>query len=264
MAPSVSIAEVERELASLRTDATDLRTSVLTHVAWAPAEWREAARETLAGLEERHPSRTILLFPQRDADRDEIDADVSLRHFSLSGFDRDVSTEVIELRLLGSRVETVASAVAPLLLPDLPAFLRWRGVPDFGERHFDELLEIVDRLVVDSAEWPGAELATAYAALAQCFGRVVVSDIAWARTVEWRRALARGWPELPKTISGPPPEAALVAGWLRSRAGAHVAVTPAESLLFGGEEEPSELLSAELDRFSRDPLYEEAVACAFV
>ena len=260
----MSIAEVERELASLRTDATDLRTSVLTHVAWVPPEWRDAARETLAGLEERHPSRTILVFPERDADRDAIDANVSLRHFSLSGFDRDVCTEVIELRLLGSRVETVASAVAPLLLPDLPAFARWRGVPDFGEPHFDELLEIVDRVVVDSAEWPSDKLPQLYAALAECFERVVVSDIAWARTLEWRRELARAWPELPRTLAGPPAEAALVAGWLRSRAGEHVDVRPAKSLPVDVGQEPSELLSAELERFSRDAIYEQAVAHALV
>jgi glucose-6-phosphate dehydrogenase assembly protein OpcA len=27
-----------------------------------------------------------------------------------------------------------ASIVQPLLLPDLPVFLRWRGLPPFGER----------------------------------------------------------------------------------------------------------------------------------
>ena len=37
----------------------------MTHVAWAPPAWLGAAERTLAGLSERHPSRTILLSPRR-------------------------------------------------------------------------------------------------------------------------------------------------------------------------------------------------------
>jgi hypothetical protein len=59
------VSQVEKRLAELRVDhAEGTRTSVMTHVAWAPPQWAAAARRTLAGLEELHPSRTILLFPQ--------------------------------------------------------------------------------------------------------------------------------------------------------------------------------------------------------
>src|SRR5687767_2005059 len=57
-----TLAEIEDSLARLR-DESDLRTSVMTHTAWVPEEWLEAAREALAGLAERHPSRTIILVP---------------------------------------------------------------------------------------------------------------------------------------------------------------------------------------------------------
>jgi hypothetical protein len=54
-------------LASLRSDpdsgAPYQRTSVMTHTAWVPEEWVEAAEDVLGGLAERHPSRTIVLFP---------------------------------------------------------------------------------------------------------------------------------------------------------------------------------------------------------
>jgi len=82
--------------------------------------------------------------------------------------------------------------VQPLFLPDLPAFLRWRGVPSFGSDSFESLVGVVDRLIVDSTEWP--ELPENYAQLAGVFDRVVVSDIAWARTSRWRRQLASLWP----------------------------------------------------------------------
>ena len=50
-------------LAHRRRGAPDLRTSVMTHIAWVPEEWVEAAEDVLAGLAERHPSRTIVLLP---------------------------------------------------------------------------------------------------------------------------------------------------------------------------------------------------------
>ena len=57
-----SVSEIDHELARLRVDAESgqafQRTSVMTHLAWVPAEWVEAAEDVLAGLAERHPSRT--------------------------------------------------------------------------------------------------------------------------------------------------------------------------------------------------------------
>ena len=62
-----SVAEIEQALIALRLrrgfeGKRNLRTTVLTHLAWVPREWQEAATETLAGLAERHPSRTVLLW----------------------------------------------------------------------------------------------------------------------------------------------------------------------------------------------------------
>ena len=53
----------------------------MTHLAWVPPEWVRGAARTLAGLAERHPSRTILLVPGAGR-RDAIDATVALRCFA--------------------------------------------------------------------------------------------------------------------------------------------------------------------------------------
>ncbi len=256
-----TIAEIEAALVDLRYRHShgrepDLRTSVLTHLAWVPSEWQEAAAETLAGLGERHPSRTLLLFPQA-AGQDELAARVSLECYDLPGIERHLCSEIVELRLRGARAEAPASIAVPLLLPDLPVFLRWRGRPEFGSPVFGQLVEIVDRLVVDSGEWP--DVPAAYAELVELFDRVAVSDIAWRRTLPWRRALAEAWPELPDRLTGPPAETALVAGWLEDRAGVEVELERADALPVGGERPPSDLLSDELDVFVRDPVYESAV-----
>jgi hypothetical protein len=259
-----TIEEIEDALAELRLrvghgGAPDLRTSVLTHMAWVPQEWQAAATETLAGLGEQHPSRTLLLFPQPE-EGDRLAAKVFLECHPLEGESRQLCNEVVELGLGGPRAEAPASVAMPLLLPDLPVFLRWRGRPAFRTEQFRQMLAIVDRLIVDSAEWP--DVPGAYAELEEFFETAAVSDIAWRRTLPWREALARGWPELPDRIAGPPAETALLAGWLRSRAGIDVQRAPADDIPHGEELRPSDLLSEELDVFERDPVYEDAAKTA--
>lgn len=259
-----AVGEVERALVELRTKRgfvgkRNLRTTVLTHIAWVPSEWQEAATRTLAGLAERHPSRTLLLFPEPDAD-DGLAARVLLECYEAPFTDRHLCNEVVELRLRGNRVESPASIVLPLLLPDLPVFLRWRGRPDFGSAPFEQLVDVVDRLVVDSSEWP--DVPAAYAELAACFERVAVSDIAWRRTLPWRQTLAVAWPNLPDRLTGPPAETALIGGWLRTKAGVAVELQRADDLPVGSDQQPSDLLSEELEVFGRDGTYEEAVRSA--
>jgi glucose-6-phosphate dehydrogenase assembly protein OpcA len=278
---NVTLTEVERQLGELRAAAGEpdelprLRTSVMTHMAWVPERWVEAATETLAGLAERHPSRTILLFPRPNEERDALDAEVDLRCFLRGGEEREVCSEVISIRLCGKRASAPASVVQPLLVPDLPVFLRWRGQCPWGAPELEELVDVTDRMIVDSVEWPDAE--RAYARLADILDRVVVSDIAWARTEPWRRAVAELWPDVAGAeeirVAGPRSEALLLAGWLGARLDRevelrHEAAGEIELVEVDGRQaEPvrqdrttsSDLLSDQLEIFERDRPYEEAV-----
>lgn len=275
-----SMRDVEREIASLRiapgSDVPYQRTSVMTHTAWVPPEWVEAAEDVLTGLAERHPSRTIVLVPEPD-EPDGLEAEVDVETYP-SGEGRQICAETIRIHLKGRRASAPASVVQPLFLPDLPAFLRWRGLPGFGSDEFESLVGVVDRLIVDSTEWPN--LPGPYVQFAGVFDKVVVSDIAWARTSRWRHQLASLWPDIATVerikVTGTAAQAFLLAGWLRSRLGRPVELEhePADTL--GGVEidgeatpfppgdppPPSDLLSEELDRFERDPVYEEAVRSA--
>ena len=275
-----SIREIERELTSLRvepgTDTPYQRTSVMTHTAWVPPEWVEAAEDVLKGLAERHPSRTVVLLPRPDDD-DGLDGDVQVECFP-SGEGRQVCTETIRIRLKGKRSAAPASVVQPLLLPDLPAFLRWRGLPPYGAPEFEGLIDVVDRLVVDSTEWP--DLPGSYDGLTQIFDRVAVSDIAWARTSRWRPMLASLWPDIAGVqrirVTGTDAQAHLLAGWLRSRLKHPVELEHEQSDRLVGVEldggpapfppgdPPSgaDVLSEELDKYGRDRIYEAAVKSA--
>jgi Glucose-6-phosphate dehydrogenase subunit len=272
-----SIREIERELTSLRADpggeSSYQRTSVMTHTAWVPQEWVEAAEDVLSGLAERHPSRTVVLFPEPD-EEDGLDGDVEMDVYPV-GEGRSICTETIRIRLKGKRAAAPASVVQPLLLPDLPAFLRWRGLPAFGSPELEGLIDVVDRLIVDSTEWP--DLPESYRGLVDIFDRVAVSDIAWARTSRWRPMLASLWPEIAGVqrirVRGTAAQAQLLAGWLRSRLGHPVELEHEQSdRLVGvdldGEPAPfppgdppsgSDVLSEELDTFGRDRIYEDAV-----
>jgi glucose-6-phosphate dehydrogenase assembly protein OpcA len=272
-----SIREIQREVISKRfapgSETPYQRTSVMTHTAWVPPEWMEAAEDVLAGLAERHPSRTIVLVPHPDKE-DGLEAEVEVDVHPVGG-GRGICTETIRIRLNGPRARAPASVVQPLLLPDLPVFLRWRGVPPYRDPAFDGLVDVVDRLIVDSTEWP--DLPVGYEGLSEVFDRVVVSDIAWARTSRWRPQLASLWPDIGRLknlkVAGTAAQAHLLAGWLRTRLQRpveleHVQADRLQSVEIDGEPapfppgdppDPSDLLSEELDRFERDRIYEEAV-----
>lgn len=276
--PNATIRDIERELARLRDEASEgdhapsLRTSVLTHMAWVPKRWAKQAAQTLDGLAEGHPSRTILLHPDPDDSRDALDADVDLRCFATGG--RAVCFEVIELTLCGPRAHAPASVVMPLLVSDLPAFLRWRGDLPFDAPELDQLVGVADRLIVDSSEWedPGQE----FERLPELFDRIVVSDIAWGRLEPWRRALAGLWPGIAEVetlrVAGPRAEALLLAGWLAGRLGRDVTLehsTADETTTVAADgnevvpdhpehESASVLLSGQLEIYGRDRIYEEA------
>lgn len=248
----------------------------MTHIAWVPADWVGAAENVLAGLAERHPSRTIVLVPEPDED-DALEAEVSIDCFATGG-ERQVCTETIRIRLKGRRSEAPASVVQPLLISDLPVFLRWRGEPDWDSAQLGQLVEVVDRLIVDSTEW--ANLPDAYARLAELFDHVAVSDIAWARTSRWRAQLASLWPGIASVerigVTGTAAQAHLIAGWLRSRLDRPVELEHEDANKLVGVDvdgeptpfppgdapDPSDLLSDELDTFTRDPVYEAAVRAA--
>jgi Glucose-6-phosphate dehydrogenase subunit len=276
-----SIREIERELGQLRDASTApdaaprLRTSVMTHIAWVPERWAEQARGTLLGMAERHPSRTILLFPSPDEPDDVLEGEVDFRCFVRGGHEKEICSEVISIRLCGNRAAAPASIVVPLLVPDLPVFLRWRGPLPFGAQELEQMVDVVDRLVVDSREW--TDVSGDLARLPELFHRVAVSDIAWARTLPWRAGVADLWPDVRDAsvlrVAGPGAEARLLRGWITGRLGRDVGLQhePAgeiELVEVDGREarigrvEPktsSDLLSDELEMFGRDRIYEEAV-----
>ncbi|HEX4744932.1 MAG TPA: glucose-6-phosphate dehydrogenase assembly protein OpcA [Candidatus Limnocylindria bacterium] len=266
-APASGVASLERELARMRrvqsASAAEqghvvARASVLNLVVHATREVHaRRAAETIAELAQRHPSRAIIVHADRDRPPG-VEAQLSMHcHLPSADAVRQVSYEQILIRARGDSDERLASAVIPLLLPDLPVFLWWTGTPPLDARHFDDLLAFADRFIVDSADFarPDVTLPRIAQACESGRGRYGVTDFNWTRLTPWRDLVAgffdvADWRAYLPHVSGVrvgfavdadgrdihPSQALLLVGWLASRLGwkATEALAPSEAggLLF--------------------------------
>ena len=254
----------------------------MTHIAWVPEAWdgpgaRGARRDGASGIRRARSCSS----PSRDAGVDRIDADVSLERYAMPGVERDVCSEVdraAAARHARQGAREHRRAAADLRPARLPALARRAGRG--GRRSSTSSCGIADRMIVDSTEWD--DLPYPYTRLAELFDRTAVSDIAWARTSRWRSILASLWPEIASVVDDPRARdrragaparrlAALAARPSRDRARARrrrsasrASTSTASRSAFppGDPPLPSDVLSDELDRFTRDPVYEAAVLAA--
>ncbi len=245
------VAALERELARLRrvqsAHARELvrpiaRASVLNLVVYADREEhaRRAAR-SISDLALRHPSRAIVVLADRGQKRKDVERRIEM-HCQLPVPDgaRQVCYEQILVRASGDVDDRLASAVIPLLVPDLPVFLWWTGTPPLDSRSFRDLLRLTDRLIVDSADFaqPESTLPIIARISEEARGRFGLTDLNWTRLTPWREIVTAffdvpSWRLFLDGITGlrvgfavdmdgrdiHPSQALLFVGWLASRLG---------------------------------------------
>ncbi|MBI3522505.1 MAG: glucose-6-phosphate dehydrogenase assembly protein OpcA [Chloroflexi bacterium] len=248
-APASGVSALERELARLRRARsahaseqghTVARASVLNLVVFATREVHaKRAARTIADLSQRHPSRAIVVWVDRPGSTA---TDRLAMHCDLPRADgrEQVSCEQILVRAPGDAGARLASAVIPLLLPDLPVFLWWTDTPPFDAPHFDAMLELADRFIIDSADFarPELSLKRVREVCARGSGRYGVTDFNWTRLTPWRDLVSAffdvpAWRPYLDSITGVrvgftvdadgrevhPSQALLLVGWLASRLG---------------------------------------------
>src|SRR2546428_1951865 len=257
-ARAAGVAALERELARLRRAQTAhareqgrtiARASVLNLVVYAEREVHaRRAALSISELSLRHPSRAIVLLADRGA-REGVEGRIDM-HCHLPSADslQQVCYEQILLRARGDSDERLASAVIPLLVPDLPVFLWWTGNPPFGRRHFEGLTALADRLIFDSADFarPDQVLPAIARVSEQARGRFGITDLNWTRLTPWREIVSTFF-DVPAyrpfldVITGVrvgfavdmdgrdihPSQALLFVGWLASRLGWRATQSPA-------------------------------------
>jgi glucose-6-phosphate dehydrogenase assembly protein OpcA len=244
------VAELERELARLRRAQSAhareqgrvlARASVLNLVVFADREVhaRRAAR-SVAELARRHPSRAIVVLVDRSA-REGVEARIEMHcHLPVADGATQVCYEQILVRARGDSDARLASAVIPLLVPDLPVFLWWTGTPPTSGRSFGDLVGLANRLIVDSADvaTPEVMLPNIARICAQARGLFGVTDLNWTRLTPWREIVTAffdvpAWRPFLDGLVGVrtgfavdmdgrdihPSQALLFVGWLASRLG---------------------------------------------
>jgi glucose-6-phosphate dehydrogenase assembly protein OpcA len=204
VAKGVDATKLERELARMWAEmsapkegaqaAGVVRACVLNLVVYvAGKEECPEVNDLLEVVVERHPCRAILIVADRAATAPRLDAFVSTRCQLTPRGSKQVCGEQITIEADGPVVETASTAVAPLLVPDVPVFLWWKDIPHERDKLFDRLAEMADRVVIDSASFdrPHKDMLRLAEILKR--GELRLSDLNWGRLTSWRSLVASFW-----------------------------------------------------------------------
>lgn len=165
------------------------RASVLNLIVNVPdADAAGRVLRTMVGLGFRHPSRAIVLVADPHAGGPTLDASVSAHCHPKNGGEQ-VCYEEVALTVRGEAAEHLDGIVAPLLIHDLPTHVWWPGSPPFNDQIFDQVVELGDRLVIDSSDF--ANLLLGFRRLAGLRRRSGIADLSWRRIAWWQELTAQ-------------------------------------------------------------------------
>jgi glucose-6-phosphate dehydrogenase assembly protein OpcA len=190
----VDLASIERQLAELwRAEKQDGERAITRAALWnvVAHTWTAAehahATEVLARASAKVPQRTIVVEADPQG-RDNIASWISA-NCHLIGGGRQVCSEEVVIVAAGERVQHIPPLVSALLLPDMPVAVWWLGdLPDDRE-YAALLLDPADRLIVDSAQFDGADDLELVSRIGEKT-TTAPADLNWARIEEWRAATA--------------------------------------------------------------------------
>jgi glucose-6-phosphate dehydrogenase assembly protein OpcA len=161
------------------------RASVLNLIVTVPdAAAAERVVRTLNGLGFRHPSRALVLVADSRAKGPALDASVSAHCHPANGDGEQVCYEEVVLTVRAESADHLDGIVAPLLIHDLPTHVWWPGDPPFTDQIFDQLVELADRVIIDSGDF--ADLLLGLRRVATLRRRSGIGDLSWRRIGWWQ------------------------------------------------------------------------------
>src|SRR6266536_3951159 len=183
----------------------------------------EEAEEAATIAASRHPMRMLVVVRRQiDAPVPRLDAEVTIGGRLGPG-------ESVVMRMYGRLSLHAESVVLPLLAPDAPVVTWWHGPPPV-KIAYDPLGVFADRRITDSPRADDPRVALEQRAEDYMPGD---TDLAWTRATQWRASLASAFDTLDDTVVGgevvgreTDPSSLLLAGWLTSRLGVTVPLTP--------------------------------------
>ncbi len=139
-----------------------------------------------------HPARIFLVLTERNATSPRLDAWISARCSLPVPGSSQVCCEQINLAAQGTDIDKIPSVITSLLVPDVPAILLWKSRIDQHEAVLPLLVEIADRVLVDTSvdRNPLTSVAFWLSSINRHSRRTSFGDLAWSDGEEWRFALA--------------------------------------------------------------------------
>jgi glucose-6-phosphate dehydrogenase assembly protein OpcA len=247
-----------------------MRANTLNLIAVAPDEdIAQMITSSVSQLSDFLPSRTIIFITAPNVPRvNTWHVDVRLMEGETKG-GPPVHFETITISVDPRMSGHLASLVAPLLMSELPTFLWWPTGDFVGSSLFNDIVEIVDRLILDSARLGNDARAVAQMrTLLDDEDDPRLGDFTWIRLEPWRQLIAQffdpvevqvcldqisqvniSYAENRRDRGSGFAAALLIVGWLGSRLGWQV-IEPLEPRRAGGWTVP--LIARNADGKARD------------
>jgi glucose-6-phosphate dehydrogenase assembly protein OpcA len=187
----VPVASIDKELRKLwEADEVHTNASLINLVTCS--EQAGSLRQNSAIIREltrEHACRAILVEFDRTVEVPSIRAWVTA-HCHLAEGKKSVCCEQIAFAFTGRVTGRFRNTVFGHLNSDLPLVFWWQG--ELSDVFRERLSSVIDRLVIDSSSWadPAANFVKLNDAVASSTLDLVVQDLAWTRTWQYRLSLA--------------------------------------------------------------------------
>lgn len=171
-----------------------MRANTLNLVAVAPSlEIAEMILSTVSQLKDFLPSRTIIVITDPSLKRPcTWHIDLQINETASKDDTPGILFETITFWTDQSSAGVLSSVVSPLLISELPTFLWWPSGEFSNNAIFEDLAQIADRLVFDSARLGNDAHAVAdYRTLIDEESDPIVGDFTWLRLAPWRQLTAQ-------------------------------------------------------------------------
>lgn len=172
----------------------NVRTSVLNLVICAlDIASAYNASAFLRNLPNTHIARVTLAILDTRADLpSEVATWVTLRSFPVISDIMRHHFEQITVLLSGAAIQSAPTIIQPMLKPDLPIYLWWVNDLPSNSSIFHRLINISNRVIVDSCEFslPEERICT-LSSLLQASPSCGLSDFNWSRITVWRELVAQ-------------------------------------------------------------------------
>ncbi|WP_218082454.1 glucose-6-phosphate dehydrogenase assembly protein OpcA [Anthocerotibacter panamensis] len=238
----VPVNQVDQELnriwATQEDGQVSTRASTFNFVVYTSSQ-TPSPEDTIGAIAVQYPCRTLSIEETPTAPEGVVVTEVTAYCPMVSGGQHaSICCEYVSLRAKDEALRGLYTTVLPLLLPDLPTYLWWRGSLALDDPLFSNLHALAERLIVDSGT---AAAAADLLVLDQLKDRSIsLGDLNWWRLLPWRELTARTFDDVarlaklnqiqrleleyatPTTDLTPPGNLAqplLFIGWLASRLG---------------------------------------------